>query len=132
MSANWVTIKVFNLPHEAAILQSMLDAEGIPYILEDSNLVQTYNFMSQAVGGVKLKVPSDQAEIAVQLMKDSGFLPEEEQTSTPFWSLLDKHTHNWPIIGKQRVELRLFIIAGVITLVFLLCVLLYEHMTQYY
>ncbi|HBK33156.1 MAG TPA: hypothetical protein DDZ78_16265, partial [Porphyromonadaceae bacterium] len=51
-----VTIKTFTYPHEAYILQTKLEDEGIPTFLKDEKTVQVYNFYSNAIGGVKLQV----------------------------------------------------------------------------
>ncbi|MDH4036165.1 MAG: DUF2007 domain-containing protein [Candidatus Krumholzibacteria bacterium] len=60
----WVTVASFNQPIEAHLARTRLEAEGIPCVVGDENLVRVYAFLSNAVGGVKLKVPAYAAEQA--------------------------------------------------------------------
>lgn len=52
------------------ILRARLEAEGIPAILADANMAQSYSTMSVAVGGVRLQVPREFYEEAKQIIAD--------------------------------------------------------------
>ena len=52
------------------ILRARLEAEGIPAILADANMAQSYSLVSVAVGGVRLQVPVEYAEEAMQIIAD--------------------------------------------------------------
>ena len=57
---NLVTVANFPLPQDAYVLKSRLEAEDIPFHMKDELTVQTDNFLSNAIGGVKLQVrPTD-------------------------------------------------------------------------
>lgn len=74
----FITIAVFPLPQNAYIIQSRLEAEGIPVFLKDELTVQTDNFLSNAIGGVKLQVRENDIEAAINILKAQGIeLPEE-------------------------------------------------------
>jgi predicted RNA-binding Zn-ribbon protein involved in translation (DUF1610 family) len=51
-----VTIATFTYPHEAAILKSRLQSEGIQYFSKDENTLQVQPFYSNGIGGVKIQV----------------------------------------------------------------------------
>lgn len=59
-----VTIATFDNIVDAHIALGRLQAEGIPAVLADQNLVQTDWLYSIAVGGIKLQVPESFAERA--------------------------------------------------------------------
>lgn len=62
--SEWVTVASFSQPVEAHLARTKLESEGIPCVVGDENLVGIYSFLSNAVGGVKLKVPSYAVEQA--------------------------------------------------------------------
>ncbi|RAR49700.1 DUF2007 domain-containing protein [Flavobacterium lacus] len=53
---DFVTVAVFNLPTEIAVLKSILENEGIHYFFENETIVSIDPFASIAYGGIKLKV----------------------------------------------------------------------------
>lgn len=52
-----VTISRFSFPHEAHIAKAKLESAGIPTFLADEQTIGMDWFNSNALGGVKLKVP---------------------------------------------------------------------------
>lgn len=60
---DFVTIAIFNLPSEIAVLKSILDNEGIPYFFENETIVSIDPFASIAYGGIKLKVHRNDEEL---------------------------------------------------------------------
>ena len=70
MSEELVTVATsFNVV-EAEFLRNHLEAEGFEVYLADENIVGTFNFLVNAVGGIKIKVPSDEAEDAMAFVHD--------------------------------------------------------------
>lgn len=53
---NLITVATFTYPHEAAMLKSRLEAEGIECFLKDENVLSVQPFYSAGVGGVKVQV----------------------------------------------------------------------------
>jgi len=45
-------------PLEASMVQGCLAASGIPAVLADANLVQAYQLLAPALGGVRILVPA--------------------------------------------------------------------------
>ena len=69
---NLITIATYTYPHEMVISKSKLDANGIECFVRDELTVQVNNFYSNAIGGVKLDVREEDAERAVQILKESN------------------------------------------------------------
>lgn len=56
------------MPTEAHLAQGCLAASGIPAVVADDNLVQTYSLIAPAVGGVRVMVPASFVEQARQVL----------------------------------------------------------------
>ncbi|MCF8275616.1 MAG: DUF2007 domain-containing protein [Flavobacteriales bacterium] len=76
----FVTIVSFTYPSELAIAKLKLEAEGIECRVLDELTVQSYNFVSNAVGGVKLQVRKSDFEKAGAILRAGGFSDEETST----------------------------------------------------
>lgn len=80
-----ITIKSFETYIPARILQSRLEAEGIPCSLKDEQTVTMYWFWSNAVGGVKLQVFEKDKERAEQVIRELEDAAQEESATPGFW-----------------------------------------------
>ena len=69
----WVQVITFNLPQDSYTAKAYLESEGIIVFLKDEMTTQVFNFSTSAIGGVKMLVPTEQAELAVQLHKEGGY-----------------------------------------------------------
>ena len=69
MTQAFTTVAVFTYSSEAKIIQGRLEAEGIPTFLFDDLTIDTDPFVSNAIGGVKLRVASENAERAQEILK---------------------------------------------------------------
>ena len=63
-----LTIATYDLPAMAEIARLVLEEEGIQTFLADENFVATSWFLSNAVGGAKLRVASSDALRAVEIL----------------------------------------------------------------
>lgn len=69
----FVTIAVFNYPHEITILKHRLDLEEIQYFFENETMMNIVPMYSQALGGIKLRVhPEDVFEAKLILEEFNG------------------------------------------------------------
>lgn len=64
----FVTVAIFNFPHETFILKNLLENEGISYFFENETLVSIDPFASIAYGGIKLKVHPNDIERAKTIL----------------------------------------------------------------
>jgi hypothetical protein len=72
-----VTVKTFTYAHEAAVVKSLLDSQGIFCFLKDELTIQANPFYSNALGGVKLQVRESDIGRATEALKQAGYLDEE-------------------------------------------------------
>lgn len=63
-----VTVATFDNMPDAHIALGRLRTEGVDGILADEHLVQTDWLYSIAVGGIKLRVPSEQVTRALEIL----------------------------------------------------------------
>lgn len=68
-NARTVTIASFETVAEAAVVQALLEAEGITVHAANEGHVRMLWPMSQALGGVQIRVPADRAEDAAALVR---------------------------------------------------------------
>ena len=68
MGSDLVTIKTYRLPHQAEFARLVLEEEGIRVFLADLEIVNLNVLLSGAVGGIKLQVPTEQAEQAFNVL----------------------------------------------------------------
>ena len=74
------TIFSSNIPIDCYILKGRLETEGLDCFIFDENIVWVHPFKAVAIGGVKLKVPSDQTNVAkkiLNLIKTSELIDQE-------------------------------------------------------
>jgi putative signal transducing protein len=74
----WVTVSVFPNSVTAAILQSRLEAEGIPTILDGERMGAAGMYLA-AVRGVRLQVPEDRVTDARIILSQNWSLPDDEK-----------------------------------------------------
>lgn len=67
---DFVTVAVFNLPSDIAVLKSVLLHEGIVHFFENETIVSVDPFASLAYGGIKLKVHKDDLERVKRILDD--------------------------------------------------------------
>ena len=72
-----VTILSFPNIHELAIVRGRLESEGIKCFVQDDNVIQANPFYSNAIGGVKLQVRESDVESAKEILKETGYLPDD-------------------------------------------------------
>lgn len=63
-----VTVATFDTVAEAAVVQALIEGDGIPVHASNSGLVGLDWSFSQAVGGVRLMVPGEHADAASALV----------------------------------------------------------------
>ncbi len=69
MNNQWVAVAAFSQPIEAHLARARLESEGILCVVGDEHLVRIDWFLSNAVGGVKVLVPSWDAEKARDILR---------------------------------------------------------------
>jgi hypothetical protein len=72
MPGSSLVVATFTLPTEAEMARELLESNGIDALVRDAGLVGVHPWLSNAVGGVKLVVSSDDAELAREILEDAG------------------------------------------------------------
>lgn len=90
---DWVTLISFTYVHEAAVLQSKLESEGIECQVKNANTLQVHHFLSNAVGGVQLQVKRSDYEHAMALLRETGREPDAPQPNPLLQGLLAFSKH---------------------------------------
>ncbi len=67
----WSTVGIYRDPIVAQTYKTLLEGSGFTVFLKDEFTITMNWLYSQAIGGIKLQVPIDQAEAACELLQDS-------------------------------------------------------------
>ncbi|HET8885044.1 MAG TPA: DUF2007 domain-containing protein [Salinimicrobium sp.] len=68
MSEIFKTIAVFQYSSEAQIIKGKLESEGVTVFMTDNHTIDTDPLVSNAIGGVKLKIYADDEERAKEIL----------------------------------------------------------------
>lgn len=80
MSEELITVATTYDIIEAEFLRNHLEAEEFQVYLADENIVGVYGLLANAVGGIKIRVPSDEAEdalIFIDELRNAEIVEEE-------------------------------------------------------
>lgn len=106
-------VATFVLPSELAVAKSKLESEGIQCRVLDEFTIQSHNFLSNAMGGVKLQVLQSDFEHAYSILKVGGFIKE----SAPSTSIVQRKLEN-PIVQKRlKYALISFVIISIVLVI---------------
>lgn len=83
MPPQLVTVASFNMPHQAHLAKSRLEAAEIPVFIRDEHLISINNLYSPALGGVKVQVPATHLKEAQEILNSAPVieLSDEEALS---------------------------------------------------
>lgn len=65
---------------EASVMKSHLEAEGIPVLLKYDSASQVFGITVDGLGKVRLMVPEEMAEEAMEILKPGGEEPDVERS----------------------------------------------------
>ena len=71
MQSKWVTAATFNMPYQAHLAKTRLEAADIPVTIRDEHLISINNLYSPALGGVKVQVPPAQLKEAREILEST-------------------------------------------------------------
>ena len=114
------TVAVFTLPSEVVVAKLLLETEGIPCQTKDELTVQSFNLISNAVGGVKLQVEQENIARARVLLVDHGYVKEEKVEPSLVERTLNDPTKLNRIKTAGKVFFGLIILFLVVFTIFLL------------
>lgn len=104
---NWTTIITFTLPHEAHMAKNVLESEGVETMIQDELTAQVDNFLSNAIGGVKLKVRDSDIEKGLKILETSGYISDNGKNNREIVEIvsfdLNTNTHICPFCTSQNI-----------------------------
>ena len=77
MQPKLVTLAAFNMPYQAHLAKSRLEAAGVPAFIRDEHLISINPLYSPALGGVKVQVPDVHLKEAREILDST---PDVELT----------------------------------------------------
>ena len=77
--SDWKVIHTTVYPHEAHMISSYLESEGIPCIINDELTAQIHSFYSNAIGGVKILIRMEDFEKAYDLLIRGAYIVQKEE-----------------------------------------------------
>jgi len=106
---SFVTVLTSAYPQNLYIIKGRLESEGIHCFLKDELTVQVNNFYSNAVDGVKLQVYQNEADRAIELLKELGYI-KDELIKPDLLGRLDAKTAFLPLLKNIGIINRLVIL----------------------
>ena len=67
-----LVIATFVLPTQAEMARELLERNGIDARLRDQGFIGVHPWLSNALGGVKLVVPAEDAQLAWEILDEAG------------------------------------------------------------
>jgi hypothetical protein len=67
-----LVIATFTLPTQAEMARELLERNGIDARLRDQGFIGVHPWLSNALGGVKLVVPAEDAQLAWDILDEAG------------------------------------------------------------
>ena len=71
-----ITLQAFIYPHEAHLVKTYLESEGIDTEIRDEMTVIANPFYSNAIGGVKLLVREEDYSRGIEVLKKGGYIKD--------------------------------------------------------
>lgn len=105
--SKFITIATFHYPHEAYILKSKLEAEGINAFIQDELTIQSANIYSNIMGGARLQIAEHDLDKLKMLVENGDIhLPNLEVPP----SKLELFTEQIPVLKNMKLEFRYVIL----------------------
>ena len=85
MASKLVTVASFNMPYQAHLAKTRLEAADIPVFIRDEHLISINQLYSPALGGVKVQVPENhlkEAQAILASVPDVELQDEEALSAT--------------------------------------------------
>lgn len=104
-----ITVASFSKPEEAHLLRLRLEAGGVPAHVQDENLVQIDWLLSNAIGGVRVMIEEEDADLAREILSDDT---EAELDSTRPTCPACSSANTAPDEAPRRVAFLTLLVAG--------------------
>ena len=116
MSNSYQTIYIFNLPQDAYLVKSLLESCDIEVYLKDELTIQSDNFLSNALNGVKLQVPASQVEEAIAILIEHGYIDKDKTKQDDIWGKIGKAIAPIPVLNRFPPVVVAFVVVLILLL----------------
>jgi len=113
--SQFITVTSFLLIQDAYMAKSLLESEGINVFLKDELSTQVNPHYSNTFDGVKLQVIDSEAERALKLLIEAGYVKSNNLSNSSIFA--NSFTQKIPLINKLPIDMQL---PAFITLILLL------------
>jgi hypothetical protein len=116
----WITVYSVTYPADAYVIKPVLENEGFEVFLKDELTVQVDNFMSNAIGGIKIQVPKNKAKEAYNFLIEKGLIRESKKSE----GFIEKATKNIPLVKNWGTLAKTLFIGGIISVILLVLIVM--------
>lgn len=113
-----VTVRIFDNPINAHMLKSKLESEGIHVYLQDENTIGIDPLVSNALGGIKLKISENDIEKTRLVLKELDDTPYRDEDDNI--AQCPKCESNDLIVGYNSMKGFIQIFSAIISLLLML------------
>ncbi|MDL2231556.1 DUF2007 domain-containing protein [Porphyromonadaceae bacterium OttesenSCG-928-L07] len=109
-------ITILTLPNacEIAIIRGRLESEGIACYVQDELAIQVIPYYANAIGGVRLQIKGSDLSHAVEILRETGYIKNDDSKSPEAVYQLDEYDkekefennkvkENCPFCGSEEV-----------------------------
>ena len=124
--AQWITLLTFIHSAQAHLIKTKLESEGIEVFLKNELITQLAPHHTEPGGPIKLQVLEKDAEAAVRLLKENGYIQEDKRgfRQSAFIKGVDMITSRIPGLARSPLQLRLIFAVAVLLVLVTLAVAL--------
>ena len=122
--ASWVTLLTFNQSAQAYMIKTKLESEGIDVLIKNEHSAQIIPYVSEPAGPIKLQVNEKDAGKAAGILKQSGYLKEEQRAfrKSALIKGMDIFTSRIPGLKNIPLQLRVILVAAILLVIITLIV----------
>jgi len=120
--SQFITVTSFLLIQDAYMAKSFLESEGIEVFLKDELSTQVNPHYSNTFDGVKLQVIDSEAERALKLLIEAGYVKSNNLSNSSIFA--NSFTQKIPLINKLPIDMQLPAFITLILLIILIPTLL--------
>src|SRR6056297_4333856 len=120
----WVTLLTFKHPTKAHLIKTKLESEGIRVFLGNEYTAQLVPQGSEPASPIKLRIHENDLDLAVKLLKESGYISKEEDKSSQsaFIQSIGALTLKIPGLRNKPMQLRVILAVAILLVVITLIV----------
>jgi len=96
-----ITVLTLTYPHEVAIIRGRLESEGIACFVQDELTIHANPLYSNAIGGIKLQVLESELKPTIEILKETGYIKEEDLQFYKESLYVNKHSDNQQISASE-------------------------------